>query len=210
MKITKQITIQTEHCPLSPFSFPQKQNQKSCLPKPKRKNRPFQEMTCWSNEWELPDDTHWKSGWPRIFYVEMPTTTVDLSVRLGELFSLRPSAMCYSQVRDRLCFANATFAGRAGYKLALLRPHGGCLAITSIPTFCLPAAKWRWWRPQNVLLRSENLNIAIHPFACGFLLTKQAGNVNIPESDDMYYYRNNTFFWIWTQSYLQNAFKSLH
>lgn len=54
------------------------------------------------------------------------------------------------------------------------RPHGGCWAITSILTFCLPAAKWWQSRPRNVLLRSENFNIAIHLFACGCLSPDKA------------------------------------
>lgn len=70
------------------------------------------------------------------------------------------------------------------------RPHGGCWAITCILTFCLPATTWRQWGPLSVLLRSENLNIAIHLFACGCFSPDMGGNVNIPESDEMYYYRN--------------------
>lgn len=47
------------------------------------------------------------------------------------------------------------------------RPHVGCWAIICILPFCLPAAKWRYWRTWSVLLGSKNLNVAIHLFAHG-------------------------------------------
>lgn len=79
-------------------------------------------LTADRTEWELPDDTDWKSGCPRICCVEMPTTNVYLSVKPGELLPLTASAVCSSWVRHLLscqspCFANAAFADRAGCKL---------------------------------------------------------------------------------------------
>lgn len=79
-------------------------------------------LTADPTAWELPDDTHWKSGCGRICCVEMPSTNVYLPVKSGELWPFRASAVSSSWVRylctcQRPCFANGAFTDRAGYKL---------------------------------------------------------------------------------------------
>lgn len=156
MKITKQ-AIKTKHCSLFPPSFPQKQNKKkSAKTKEKEQAIPGDDLLL---QWMR--STRWYTleiSMSRICCVKMPTTPVYLSVRLGNSYPSDPQPCATAEwgiflAARRLCFANATFATRTGYKLGGCQPcywdTDSLKSATTLILMCITVP----WMPQTAMFK---------------------------------------------------------